>query len=92
MKATLILTDGTSQEVVPANGKTFTLAELQAFVGGYIEIHHMPAARQVIVINEDGRAEHLPTNDKATIAAYHLHTCQRGVLGNALICDSDLIK
>ena len=36
--AKLLNTDGTAIEISPANGKTFTLAEAQAMVGGYVEL------------------------------------------------------
>ena len=34
----IIKTDGTRQPVQPANGSDFTLKEMQAIVGGYIEL------------------------------------------------------
>ena len=34
----IIKTDGTRQPVQPANGSDFTLEEMQAIVGGYIEL------------------------------------------------------
>ena len=36
----IIKTDGTRQPVQPANGSDFTLEEMQAIVGGYIEREH----------------------------------------------------
>ena len=38
--ATLYKTDGTIETIQPKNGETFSLAELQKYVGGYIEYVH----------------------------------------------------
>lgn len=54
--ATLIKADGTSLQVKPKKGKTFTLEELQERLGGLIE------AREPFIFNEDGRALKLPEN------------------------------
>jgi hypothetical protein len=58
-----IKVDGTEQEIQPQNGRAFTLPEMQACVGGYIEA--VPFVDKLIMyINEDGL--HLPHNLKAT--------------------------
>ena len=41
--AILIQPDGSNDEVVPEDGQRFTLQELQAHVGGYIENVRLPA-------------------------------------------------
>lgn len=62
--ATLIKTDGTQQEVHPANGKRFSLEELQGFVGGLIEM--IDLGEGIMWINEEGKLEGLPINFLAT--------------------------
>ena len=42
----IIKTDGTRQPVQPANGSDFTLEEMQAIVGGYIELVEHDNGRQ----------------------------------------------
>jgi phosphohistidine phosphatase SixA len=42
--AQLVKPDGTVTQVSPSNGKKFTLAELQAYVDGYIELVRLPNA------------------------------------------------
>ena len=42
----IIKTDGTRQPVQPANGSVFTLEEMQAIVGGYIELERQLWAAQ----------------------------------------------
>jgi Domain of unknown function (DUF3846) len=75
--AYLIKTSGEVQEVRPANGSAFTLEELQAFVGGYIEIVYalrtgkFPAFKlkinpgDIMVINEEGKIKYLTSNSIA---------------------------
>lgn len=57
--------DGTEEEVLPADNKHFSLDELQAFVGGLIDIQTMPSGRK-LVINDEGKLDGLPRNEAAT--------------------------
>jgi hypothetical protein len=74
--AVLLKANGASETVSPASGPAFTLSELQAFVGGYIEIVRAPFVlidtqeQTWLVLNEDGKREQLAVNYKAT-ALYH---------------------
>ena len=54
-----------AEEVKPADGKKFTLEELQKFVGGYIEA--VPYANPVAYCNEEGRLNNLPLNRCASL-------------------------
>ena len=63
--ATLIKANGEEQEVSPANGKDFSLEELQKFVGGSIEMGSTHDGR-TLVFNEEGKLLGLPLNEKAT--------------------------
>ena len=49
----IIKTDGTRQPVQPANGSDFTLEEMQAIVGGYIELVELDG-NTTMVVNEEG--------------------------------------
>lgn len=63
--AILYKTDGTQTEVLPRNGESFTLEELQGFVGGWIQI--VSAAKNIhIICNEEGKLIGLPRNVLAT--------------------------
>jgi hypothetical protein len=59
--ATFIPADITQpqRDVSPKNGKTFKLAELQSFVGGYIELLELPNDK-VMVLNEEAKSEDQP--------------------------------
>lgn len=63
--ATLIKTSGVSEIVTPADGKQFTLAELQSMVGGYIEPVRLEGDR-IMWVNEEGKLQGLPLNAVAT--------------------------
>ena len=62
--AKLIKVDGSDQEVHPADGKAFTLEELQGFVGGYIE--RLQVGFREMYLNEEGKLHKLPLNRRAT--------------------------
>ena len=72
--------------VTPANGKTFTLQELQGYVGGYIEALYL-ATGAIMWLNEDGKRLSLPYNPIADrIAAEHSRMPWSDyIVGNVLI-------
>jgi hypothetical protein len=82
------------RRIEPADGRSFTLDELQALVGGYIEVVGLAPAgdsdRYVLVVNEDGLSMRLPPNPGATAAvvAANPRVCllPHGILGPALLC------
>lgn len=66
--ATWIKATGGIETVTPANGKEFTLAELQKMVGGYIEEFYLrnESGQPIMFLNEDGKRLELPPNLNAT--------------------------
>lgn len=52
--ATLIKHTGEVSQVTPNNGKTFSLEELQGFVGGYIELIKLHDGK-LMFLNEEGK-------------------------------------
>lgn len=63
--AVLLRTDGRIEALKPLNGYAFTLQELHAAVGGYIECLPVPVDR-FMVCNEEGKLQQLPVNPEAT--------------------------
>jgi hypothetical protein len=61
-----ITADGSEKEVRPADGKGFTLAELQGFVGGYIEALYLPDG-SILWLNEEGKLKGLPENSSGRV-------------------------
>jgi hypothetical protein len=86
--ALLIPAFGESRPVKPANGETFTLEELQRFVGGYIQHLWIPgnADKLVIFVNEDGKREQLPINHTATAIMISVLLPDDVIVGDAIIC------
>lgn len=66
MCAMIYYPDGSHKPVSPKNGTDFSLEELRAIVGGYIEVIYLPDSIHIMVINEEGRVKNLPRNEKAT--------------------------
>lgn len=90
--ATIIGTDGTTREVVPLNGVSFTLPELHAVVGGYIEQVTLAVAgrtREVLFVNEDGLRAGFPLNTIATAMAMQCGVpgvAAHGIVGSVIHC------
>ena len=85
--ATLIKSNGVQQEVSPKNGTDFSLEELQGFVGGYIEIIYLDDTK-IMVVNEEGKLNGLPYNERATAMVYFLDA----IVGDVLVCESKEVK
>lgn len=91
--ATLYKTDGTVQEIQPKNGKDFKLDQLQALVGGYIEIVSLESKPlKIMVVNEDGKGLGLPINEKATEVARPFIQFYDCIVGDALVCLSKEVQ
>lgn len=83
--------NGDFQETQPNNGSTFELEELQEVVGGYIEIVRLNDGR-IIIVNEDGLSLNLPVNIEATNILRRDHSTTEYIVGNAIVCDADMIE
>jgi hypothetical protein len=64
--ATLYRENGTSEEIQPANGSSFTLEEQQTLVGGYIEVTWTRDGR-LMVLDEHGKLKGKRMNLPATM-------------------------
>ena len=93
MKGLLITPEASVTEFVPANGRDFTLEELQKGVDGCIEIIDL-TEKTIMVVNEDGKAQRLEPNSAATVLAKALGAIAMNdfIVGNALMCPSDMVK
>ena len=85
--ATIYKTSGDIIDVEPKNGKDFKLAELQAIVGGYIEIVYLDS-KHIMVVNEEGKIDGLDINVNATnlVDGYDI------IVGDVLVCESKQVK
>lgn len=66
--ARLITVEGTAKDVTPNNGEKFTLAEMQAFVGGLIAPVYLPDGRTILV-NDEGLLMGMEINIRASMLA-----------------------
>lgn len=88
----IIYADGTREWVTPAKGESYTLKELQGFVGGWIEIVTLAHdAGHVLVVNEEGKLWNEPFNKDATIIA-QVNDHPFEIVGNAFYCSKERIK
>jgi hypothetical protein len=80
MKATVIKSNGTTQDVELSDNTGERLNELQTLVGGYIE-ELTATENRLLVVNEDGKELGLPVNQAATELWLdnHGHDAVRGV-------------
>jgi hypothetical protein len=85
MPSEMIYPNGSIVPVAPVNGKFWTLGEMQAKVGGYIEIARTRDGRYMIV-NENGKEDRLEPNPVAT--ELYLYGEVDIIVGNALIIDN----
>ena len=89
--AKIVYPDKDSEDYTPKNGRTFELEEMQEIVGGYIEIIRLNDGR-IIVVNEEGLPQGLPVNIEATNILRRDHSTAQYIVGNAIVCDADMVE
>lgn len=82
--AILIPAAGETREVQPADGVTFTIHELQGFVGGYIEA--VRVGDDYLFLNEEGKLKQLPVNRAATVLTLGLIAADDYIVGDCVLC------
>lgn len=85
--ATIYKTNGEVIETTPKNGKDFSLEEMQAIVGGYIEIVYLDNGK-LMIVNEEGKINGLPLNDNASMLVGYTDL----IMGDVLVCESKQVK
>lgn len=83
--AKLIKIDGTVTDIFPANGKAFTLKELQICVGGYIEIIRTAVPEIWMVCDEEGKLKDKLPNITATSIYFEAGGMPTYVVGDVLV-------
>ena len=76
--------DGTQTTVTPASPPAFSLEELHALVGGWIEVVYLPDGR-LMVIDEEGKLKGYPRNEQATRLAAGRLMVSDYIAGTAVI-------
>lgn len=83
--------NGEVLDIEPKNGTDFQLEELQAIVGGFIQIIEINDT-EIMVMNEEGKLETLPLNEKAT-AIYQSEVYAGDIIvGDVLICKTEEVQ
>lgn len=85
--ATVIPPVGAPRELAPASGRSFSLAELQAIVGGYIETLRAPDGR-IMFLNEDGKRLSLIFNQAATVLMRGRIALNDWIAGTVILCNT----
>lgn len=86
----VIRVNGTRQEYLPADGRHYTLEEMQkAIGGGYVQIVQTKDGR-LMVIDEEGKIKGFPVNTVAT--RLYRFGDQDPIVGDVLVCDKRNIK
>ena len=90
--AKLIKTDGTVTEVMPKNGRDFTLEELRTLVGcQWVEFVHLrDESGRFLVVDEEGKIYGKPHNEKATTLYGRMPFDY--IVGDALLCKKGDVK
>ena len=83
--AMYIKADGTEKDVGPNEGDEFSLKELQGYVGGYIELVHLPSGK-ILVVNEDGLWKNLKQNMRASVLA------RQPIVGDCILIEGNQIS
>ena len=74
------------REIFPNDGESFTLEEMQALVGGYVQHIHLPKGR-ILMLKEDGKMMKLPYNFQASMYAVEAGIADADfAVGNCVVC------
>lgn len=92
MMSKVIKTNGEVYDCLPTNGKAFTLEEMQAIVGGYIEIINL-GDNLVMVMNEDGKYNCKMNIDATEVAQWYeaIHPMDY-ISGDVLVTKTEYVK
>lgn len=92
MMSKVIKTNGEVYDYLPTNGNAFTLEEMQAIVGGYIEIVTL-GDNLVMVVNEDGKYNCKMNVDATEVAQWYeaIHPMDY-ISGDVLVTNSEFVK
>ena len=89
--AKIIYTDKEAEDYTPKNGKTFGKTEMQRIVEGFIDVIRLNDGR-VIVVDSQGKALNKAVNIPATNILRRDHYTTDYIVGNAIVCDADMIE
>lgn len=89
--AQIIKSNGETKTVEPKNGTDFKLEELQAIVGGYVQITYL-RDDEIMVMDEEGRLKDKDLNLRASLRYRRDVNPYDSVVGDVLICKTNQVK
>jgi hypothetical protein len=92
--AFLVAVDGTVTPLKPGNGKSFTLDEVQALVGGYVQLLAIQKKPFILyaLMDEDGLLKRLPLNPEASRIATQKMGRDMIMVGPIVICPQKFFR
>lgn len=89
--AQIIKSNGETKTVEPKNGTDFKLEELQAIVGGYIQIAYL-RDDEIMVMDDEGKLKEKDLNLQASLRYRRDVNPYDSVVGDVLICKTNQVK
>ena len=89
--AQIIKSNGETKTVEPKNGTDFKLEELQAIVGGYVQIAYL-RDDEIMVMDEECRLKDKDLNLRASLRYRRDVNPYDSVVGDVLICKTNQVK
>jgi len=89
--AQIIKSNGETKTVEPKNGTDFKLEELQAIVGGYIQIAYL-RDDEIMVMDDEGKLKEKDLNLQASLRYRRDVNPYDSVVGDVLICKTEQVK
>jgi hypothetical protein len=88
----ILITPSGEISAINPEGKTWSLKELQAHVGGYIEVYPLPQKRgepqRFLVLNEEGLLHGLPKNWMVSA----IFGKSANIVGTVVVCPSRMVR
>ena len=89
--AQIIKSNGETKTVEPKNGTDFKLEELQAIVGGYIQVAYL-RDDEIMVMDDEGKLKEKDLNLQASLRYRRDVNPYDSVVGDVLICKTNQVK
>lgn len=89
--AQIIKSNGETKTVEPKNGTDFKLEELQAIVGGYIQIAYL-RDDEIMVMDDEGKLKEKDLNLQASLRYRRDVNPYDSIVGDVLICKTNQVK
>lgn len=89
--AQIIKSNGETKTVEPKNGTDFKLEELQAIVGGYIQIACL-RDDEIMVMDDEGKLKEKDLNLQASLRYRRDVNPYDSIVGDVLICKTNQVK